>query len=417
MSRRFPPLSEESRRLIHQKNREKSIRGRSEYIAGRDLVAITLSNDPGEVLEQPALRRAVLGKAAYAQDERDFVKRISNGTFSSYDYVIGAAMKPDGGRLPALLDIFKLIICDARCLEEGVSLQDAYDTQLQEEELQTPTERAREIVRSEDEKMARRNARLIIPHLERISAEKLMQMERDEGNAIEAIWKQISPPPPAWIQQIVDAQQPWGFVFYKSREVERKYGHVWDEDYMWDTIQENTNRIPYSFDGERSLGYTLLHRIHSGGNEPTLTHLWTTDWTAGPISQDLSEDDALRRQFKDYRESLSSPGILRNTFIMIDDEDIPEDLWKYSGPARDTFWVWAYDADWEPSSTDVTFSNGEEYRGRVKVPIYSLDAWFYAARYEGVSLKDMWLKAQTHPSKLWICRSKPMENWDHESYI
>lgn len=103
---------------------------------------------------------------------------------------------------------------------------------------------------------------------------------------------------------------------------------------------------------------------------------------------------------------------------MIDDQCIPADLWKYTGRAVDTFWVWAYDADWEPSSTNVTVSNGEEYRGRVRVPLYSLDAWFYGARSEGeVSLKDMWLKAQTHREKLWICYSKPMENWHHESYI
>ncbi|GKT56423.1 hypothetical protein ColTof4_09032 [Colletotrichum tofieldiae] len=105
-------------------------------------------------------------------------------------------------------------------------------------------------------------------------------------------------------------------------------------------------------------------------------------------------------------------------FIVIDDECIPEDLWRYlGGPSDETFWVYAYDADWEPASTKVTVSDGKEYRGRVKVPIYCLDAWFYAARYGGVSLKDMWLKAQTQRSKWWICYFEPMENWDHESYI
>ncbi|KAH7142580.1 hypothetical protein B0J13DRAFT_526039 [Dactylonectria estremocensis] len=215
-----------------------------------------------------------------------------------------------------------------------------------------------------------------------MSPDELMQMERDGGGAIKAIWKQIYAPPPAWIQQIVDAQQPWGFVFYKSREVERKYGHAWDENWRRDIIQENTNRIPYPFKGERPHEYTRLDYIHSGGNEPTLKRLWTNDLTAGPISQDLPEDNALRR-----------------------------------GPTRGTFCVWAYDADWEPSSTDVTLPNGEGYRGRVKVPIYSLNAWFYVARYEGVSVKDMWLKAQTHHLKLWICYLKPIENWHHESDI
>ncbi|KAF7548471.1 hypothetical protein G7Z17_g7034 [Cylindrodendrum hubeiense] len=280
----------------------------------------------------------------------------------------GAAEMPDDNRMPALLDVFKLIICDARCLEEGTSLQDAYDAQLREEELQTPTERAREIVRCEIEKTARRNARLIIPHLEHISPDELTQMERNKGDTIKAIWKQIAPPPPAWIQQIVDSQQPWGFVFYKSREVERKFGYDWYD--VW-----------------------------------------------GEIKDYLSEDDALRRHFKDYKESLSSPGFLRNTFIMINDQCIPEDIRRNNRQDIDDFWVWAYDADWEPSA-DITVSNGDEYRGRVRVPLYSLNAWFYGARYEGVvSLKDMWLKAQTDPEKLWICRSKLMESWHHESYI
>ncbi|OAA36100.1 hypothetical protein NOR_07706 [Metarhizium rileyi] len=61
--------------------------------------------------------------------------------------------------------------------------------------------------------------------------------------------------------------------------------------------------------------------------------------------------------------------------------------------------------------------DGSEYQGRVKVAIYCLDAWFYAARYEGISIYDMWLKAQKHHQKLWICYSKTLEEWDHEPYI
>ncbi|KAI8242537.1 hypothetical protein K4K55_010199 [Colletotrichum sp. SAR 10_96] len=352
------------------------------------------------------LRRVVLIQAAYPFDEEAFVKIITNGAFSSYAYLVAVAIKPDDGRLPPLLDVFKLI----------VSVHDIYDARLREEDLQTPVALAKEIVRSGDQKAARRNARLIIQQLERISPEELAQMERDEDNAINAIWKRVSHPPPAWVRQIADAQQSWGFVFYRSREVERKYGHMWDE--VWDAIQENSRRIPHPVQGERSHEYALLHSIHCAGEESTLRRLWRSTWATGLTSKDLPEDDALRRHFKDFRELLSSSGILRNTFIMIDDECIPEDLWRYpGGPSAETFWVWAYDAGWKPAFVDTIVYNGEEYRGRVKVPFYCLDAWFYAARYEGVSLRDMWLKAQTHRSKWWICCSKPMENWGHESYI
>ncbi|KAF0321930.1 hypothetical protein GQ607_010863 [Colletotrichum asianum] len=135
------------------------------------------------------------------------------------------------------------------------------------------------------------------------------------------------------------------------------------------------------------------------------------------LLSDCQFSQGLCRHFKDFRESLSSTGILQNT-IAIDDECIPEDLWRYlGGPSAETLWVWPYDAGWKPALEDTTVSDGEEYRGRVKVPIYSLEAWVYAARYEGVSLRDMWFKAQTHHSKSWICCSNPMENWDHESYI
>ncbi|KAH7115436.1 hypothetical protein B0J13DRAFT_600022 [Dactylonectria estremocensis] len=371
MSKRYPAPTEERIIFLHQNQRDKSISWLADIIAGRDLVAITLSNDPSEILQRTGLRRAVLGRAAYSFDEEVFIKRISNGAYGTCSQLMSAAAVPDDGCMVPILDVFKLIMCDARCLEEGESLQNAYEAELREDELQTPTARAREIVRDEDEKTARRNAKLIIPHLERLSADELAQMEKDQGGAMKAIWKQVAPPPPAWIQQIVDAQQPWGFVFYKNRVAEQELGHDWED--VWSEIK---------------------HSIHTGGNERNMRRLWTTDWAAGPIDPDLLEDDALRQHFKEYKESLSYPGILRNTFIMIDDQCIPADLWKYTGRAIDTFWVWAYDADWEPSSTDATVSNGEEYRGRVRVPLYSLNAWFYGARSEG-----------------------EMENWHHESYI
>ncbi|RYP72426.1 hypothetical protein DL771_004221 [Monosporascus sp. 5C6A] len=341
-------LSADRIRLIHQQRRDRRTQLLDELIGGRDLVATALSN-PSEILEHRALRDALLGRTCYPPDEEAMLKRITNNAIQSRDYLIAYAANPEDGRTPALLDAWKILICDVRYLEEGANLQDAYDAQLREEELQTVAERAREVVRTEDEKIARRNAKWVIPLLERLSPEDLAQMELQGGGAINAIWKQVSPAPPAWIQQIVDAQQLWGFVFDKTRETKQKYGHKW--------------------------------------------------------------------HFKDYRESLSSPGILRNTFIVVDAGCIPEDLWECTRPAYEIFWVWAYDADWEPSSTKDTESDGEEYQGRVKVPIYCLDAWFYAARYEGVSLRDMWLKAQNHPAKLWICYSKPLEEWRHEPYI
>ncbi|KAF9774255.1 hypothetical protein IL306_007778 [Fusarium sp. DS 682] len=158
----------------------------------------------------------------------------------------------------------------------------------------------------------------------------------------------------------------------------------------------------------------------------------------------MAEDDDLRKQFKEYsKENRSqtaedekkkkkimkkkmknrveyddrlSPGILRNTFIVIPMELISGNLKCDEGDILDPGWIWAYDADWDGSEEETVF-NGEKYQSRVKVAKWSLESWFYVARWEGVSLRDMWLKAQQHPEKLWICHTKRLEEWDHEPYI
>lgn len=105
----------------------------------------------------------------------------------------------------------------------------------------------------------------------------------------------------------------------------------------------------------------------------------------------------------------------------MDDDPIPHDFWSSVSRVVDIFWVWAYDADWDPSSEDDSAQaegDGERrYEGKVRVAIYSLDAWFYAARVEGVSLRDMWKKAQQRPDKVWMCFTKALENWDHEPFV
>ncbi|PNP53570.1 hypothetical protein FNYG_15747 [Fusarium nygamai] len=155
----------------------------------------------------------------------------------------------------------------------------------------------------------------------------------------------------------------------------------------------------------------------------------------------MAEDDDLRKHFREYiRENQSktledeqkrkklkkkqrkkydstlSPGILRNTFIVIPFEFASSNLNLEHFEFYDPCWVWAYDADWD-GSEEETVVDGETYQGRMKVAKWSLNSWFYAARWEGVSLRDMWLKAQQHPDKYWICYSKELEEWDHEPYI
>jgi len=121
------------------------------------------------------------------------------------------------------------------------------------------------------------------------------------------------------------------------------------------------------------------------------------------------------RSLKEYTDVLS-PGLQRNTFIVIPIELVDGNRKVKEGDSLDPYWVWAYDAGWDSSQAE-TVINGEKYQGRVKVAKDSLNSWFYGACWEGVSLRDMWLKAQRHPDKIWICYTKELEEWDHESYI
>ncbi|KAH7305821.1 hypothetical protein B0I35DRAFT_483578 [Stachybotrys elegans] len=366
------------------------------------------------------LSRSVLfDHPCYYYDHYEMVRRVTNGRFRSDQELVHAAAQPGDNykEMPTLLDAWKWVVCDVRSVDENTAMQALYEKQLEEERLQTPQERARELIRSEGMKMARRNARWVIPVLEKLSPQELAQMEQEKGGSMFAIWtggamleiwKQVSPPSPPWIQHIADSQQPWGFVFYKSRLVQKRYGHRWDV--VWDDIAQNQ---PTGFGGRYK--YSFLGSIHCRGSLSTLKKLWTEVWAPPVSSDDRTGDDGLRDHFEDYKDSIKSPGILRNTFIVIDAQPIPRDLWRQE-TGFDMFWVWAYDPEWRSLSKD-TILRDDEYQGRVKVSFHSLNAWFYAACLEGISIRDMWLKAQQHPDKIWIGYSKFMEPWDHAPYV
>ncbi|RKK74462.1 hypothetical protein BFJ71_g17269 [Fusarium oxysporum] len=313
--------------------------------------------------------------------------------------LISSVASLDGPTYPAITkDAWILVYCDLFYVDgNDITLHEVYTSRLEEERVQTRSEQAREVARHDEMKVARRNARWMIPALERLSDEEFSQP--DFSDTLHEIWKQVSHPPPTWVQHILDAQQPWGFTYYKTREVEEKYGHTWGD--TWIMIIDMPQ---HSWSG-----------IHCQGKADELMALKTEDW-ATPLPHDgLTEEDAFRKHFREHRKSLSSPGILQNTFIVIPIEQIPNDP---DDEDLDLCWVWAYDADWESASEEI-ISNGEKYQGRVKVPIDALEGWFYTARWEGegVSLRDMWLKAQKHQDSLWICNSKEMEEWDHEPFV
>ncbi|KAI3576563.1 hypothetical protein IWW34DRAFT_702524 [Fusarium oxysporum f. sp. albedinis] len=369
-------------------------------------------------------------------DEDKMVERITNDVARASSSLVNYIANFDQSPQPLRLDAWKLVYCDVYYVDGGsATLQEIYEERLREEELQTPAARARELVRYNALRKARRNAKWMIPAIKcfsdevqaqvdqehRQSMEPFLQLCQDErmretilapqgyDKTLERIWKQVSPAPPAWIQKILEAQEQFGFVYYMSRKVEQKHGYDWHS--AWGSINEHSlpNRVTW-------------HSIHCQGydNSLALRRLETEKWPTFYPNERMAEDDDLRKHFREYREEnddLLPAGILRNTFIVIPIElTSEENRQRTEGELLDPYWVWAYDADWGSSEEETVF-DGEKYQGRVKVAIWSVNSWFYAARWEGVSLRDMWLKAQQHPEKMWICYTKKLEEWDHEPYI
>ncbi|RGP69884.1 hypothetical protein FLONG3_7639 [Fusarium longipes] len=413
--------------------REQEAQKLEDLIAGRDLVQVALNN-PSEIKAYLELRYALLGRTTYRRDEARMVERITNDVARTSSILIGSIANFDQFPQPYRLDAWKLVFCDVCYPDGGSILQEVYEERLREEEYETPASQARELVRDKELRKARRNAKWMIPAIERFSDEAQAQVDQEYRQfmefilqhcqdermrelvlaprryqeVLEHIWKRVSPAPPAWIQKIVETKQKFGFIYYTSREVRQDHGHKWDS--VWSDI--NGHCLP---------GMVSSHSIHCQGskNHFALKKLETENWPAFYPNESMAEDDDLRKRFREYREEEGdrlSAGISRNTFIVIPPElTSEENLQRTEGEALDPYWVWAYDPDWD--GPEEVVCNGEKYQGRIKVAIWSLNSWFYAARWEGVSLQAMWLKAQQHPEKLWICHTKKMEEWDHEPYI
>ncbi|KAF4333319.1 hypothetical protein FBEOM_12873 [Fusarium beomiforme] len=348
--------------------REEDAQKLEKSIAGRDLIQVAL-NDPSEIIKDEQLKYTLLGRTIYPDDEISMIRRITNNAAGSSWNLISYIAGIDRDAKPFCLDAWKLVYCDVYYVDgDSATLQEIYEARLREEEIQTPTERAREL-------------------------------RKKHGQ----------------IQKIVDAREKWGFIYYLSREVNQKYGPNWKT--FWNRVNNACKPMMVTHSS-----------IHCQGrdNWMELSRLATEHWPIFSPNENLGEDDDLRKRFKEYtmenrsktaedkkkkkkkrkrknteeNDDLLSPGILRNTFIVIPNELISSNR-NY----------------WDASEEEETVYNGEKYQGRVKVAKWSLGSWFYAARWEGVSLRDMWLKAQRYPDKYWIYYTKRLEEWDHEPYV
>ncbi|PNP53569.1 hypothetical protein FNYG_15746 [Fusarium nygamai] len=196
-----------------------------------------------EITGNGYLESALLGRTTHYHDECIMIRRITNRVAESSSTLIHRIAEFDQHIDPFCLDAWKLVYCDVCYVDGGsATLQEIYEARLREEELQTPTERARELVRDSDLKRARRNAKWMIPAIEGLSEDdkkgwqdkdpdrmnrlceqlrlllaKRLDQERDFNeierrkieeiqelllkprncqDILEGVWKQVSPAPP-----------------------------------------------------------------------------------------------------------------------------------------------------------------------------------------------------------------------------
>ncbi|KAI8661466.1 hypothetical protein NCS55_01016900 [Fusarium keratoplasticum] len=152
------------RKIVEREQRAQKLQ---EKLAGRDLVEMALS-DPSEFTGSPLLQNALLGRALTFPDECAMVARITGTTLRTGEVLLDSIAYYDQHNLPNVpMDAWKLAYCDLYYIDgSNATLQDIYEERLREEELQTPAAQAREIVRRDVIKLARRNAKWMISGLE-----------------------------------------------------------------------------------------------------------------------------------------------------------------------------------------------------------------------------------------------------------
>jgi hypothetical protein len=247
---------------------------------GVDLVAMALEN-PREVIDNVTRRCVLLGRAPSMLDEKPMLMKITDNQCRRVGNLMSNGAYPGTyGAFFTTMDCWKLIACDGRVVEDSAHLQREYQAQLLAEEQQTPLERAREAVRTDEEKLACRNAKLMIAALEELAPEERRRLEQ-ERNELENLWARVSPRAPSWITDIRRSGLPWGYVFYKTTQVDELIGDEWDE------AQERLEELDNVFfaKGKSIAASAGLGSIHCPGEE----FVWKEDW----VDQTFDDEDLM----------------------------------------------------------------------------------------------------------------------------
>lgn len=269
--------------------REKLNQRLQEKLAGRDLIEMALNN-PSEFHSHVLLQNALLGRTPFYPDETKMIQRIVGAQYNGESLFDKIANFDQKYYVTMPIDARKLVYRDLYYVDgaNSCSLQDIYESRLREQELQTPAARARENIRRDVIKAARRNAKSVLSELDRLSDEEKAQPLEGFGETVRTIWKRASHAPPAWIQEILRAQQPWGFVYYKAKEVEEPY------DRRWDSLLDMINNSPMP-SLARDVREATYFSIHCQGKRNDLAALHAEVWATVPSEGDLAEDDGFRQ--------------------------------------------------------------------------------------------------------------------------
>ncbi|KAK7424495.1 hypothetical protein QQX98_000460 [Neonectria punicea] len=298
-------------------------------------------------------------------------------------------------------ELCKFTLCDWRIPEQvgsdvdsNAAIEALYQEQLRLQREEDQLEKARDLARDHGPKTARYWAQQILERFEDAA-------EKGEEIRVLATWDRIKPEVPFWVNDIWKAREDYGFVIYKSREVEQRPA-------------------------------AAIRR-------------WLTNYNAEEDSENFVGIENAATHFKLTAPTLSKLRVLKNTFLAltndcvfpqldtcdlehgITDESQPNTLLPSDIPQ---FFLWVYDAEWKPPNPpddddeeETSPSAGEDceckgsyvgghggadedgYQGRVKVDIRILFSWFYYARLMEADLKDLWRKAQSLPDRTWTCRA------------
>ncbi|KAJ3533896.1 hypothetical protein NM208_g7779 [Fusarium decemcellulare] len=224
---------------------------------------------------------------------------------------------------------------------------------------------------------------------------------------------------PPWVEEIARSKEGYGFIIYKSREVENRpavakerWFQVWNRRKMAPGIDIDLlddNFPSYKNARDRVYNGLFLNRH--------MVPLWVSPCPEHGFSSEQTPS-AFREHFKTVEApKISNPRILKNTFLVVANDCIFPELDTHElnpdtirGPQKNKvfpeqlprFFLWAYDPDWEPLSPPDSVPNDESsvegctcrgaftrgyggadddgYEGRVKVSLSDLFCWFYYVR-------------------------------------